>query len=69
MIIYMLCVEGANFLKNFLVKVKISSGKGFKKLAPQVFGGGGARAPRAPPPAYALDEDGIKLKTTIQSCQ
>ncbi len=48
MIINMLCAEGANFLKNCPVKVKISSGKGFKKFGPQDFGG------RGHPPAYAL---------------
>ncbi len=43
------CAEGANFLKNCPVKVKISSGKGFKKFGPQDFGGGHV-PPVAPPP-------------------
>ncbi len=48
MIINMLCAEGANFLKSCPVKVKISSGKGFKKFGPQDFGGGGD-VPPVPP--------------------
>ncbi len=49
MIINMLCAEGANFLKNCPVKVKISSGKGFKKFDPQDFGGARAYAPLRTP--------------------
>ncbi len=44
----MLCAEGANFLKNCPVKVKIIAGKGLKKFDPKDSGGGGARATRAP---------------------
>ncbi len=46
----MLSAEGANVLKNCTVKVKISSGKGFKKFGSQDFGAGGTGGATAPPP-------------------